>query len=151
MTRMYIVWLWYDHNRTMRWIWYIWCDNNMTMALPINDHAMTMTPWSCPSHVMVIRWYLYDHVILSSLLCRDHVISWYGHALVSGHNMVINSYLWSFMSISLPSLVFLKVVLQSLFKIITGSWLIMTRQKQDWGMAKVCSLELCQVIIMVYS
>ena len=46
----------------------------MTMALPIIAHEMTMTPWSCPSHVMAIRWYLYDHVILRSLLCRDRVI-----------------------------------------------------------------------------
>ena len=70
MTRMYIGWLWYDHDRTMRW----WCDKNMTMVLPINDHEMTMTPWSCPSCIMVIKWYLYHHIIISSWLCGDRVI-----------------------------------------------------------------------------
>ena len=68
----------------------------MTMALPQNDHEMTMTPRSCPSCVMVMVWSLYDHLIVSSWLCQDCVVivstSQYGRTMAIGRNIVIRGH-----------------------------------------------------------
>ena len=128
----------YGHDRTLGWIWHIWCDNNMIMALPINDRNMSMSLWSCPSRVMVMVWSSCVHAIVSAWSSQDRVMivlsSCYSHTLVIGHNMVIDGHSWSFMGISLPCLGYLKVMPRSLLKVITGSWLIKPRQKQVEGM-----------------
>ena len=99
---MTITWVWhYGHALLMPWSWY---DHRVIMPLLMLGCARIMW-WSCYHRDMVVHWSL---VII----------------------FVINGHLWSFMSISLPCLCYLKVVPRSLFKVITGSWLIIPRQSQ---------------------
>ena len=85
----------------MRWIWHVWFDNNITMALPQNDHEMTMPPWPCPSCVMVMIWSSYNKAIVGSWVCRDRgiVMIWQyiGQWSYHGHNMVIHDHSWAFL------------------------------------------------------
>ena len=133
-----IVYSWHGHIMVMRWSWHchaIWAKIiSWSFYDPIKD-----TSCSCQDHCTVTLWALHSHTVTTTILTSlgNHLMGLRpiyergtGRALVSGHIMGINRHSWSFMTISLPCLGCLKVVLGSLCKVITGSWLIIPRQSQ---------------------
>ena len=126
---------------------------DVTTTWQWNNHEMAMRwPWH-HGHVLLVSWSWDGHFMIMSLSVLHYArivsLSWYGRTLVSGHNIIINGHLWSFMRISLPCLHYLKLVLRSLFKVITGSWLIIPRQSQVRDMVKACPWGLFHDKVMV--
>ena len=126
---MTMIWSCHDYEVNMTYMMWQQHDNAITIKWSWDDHGIMVVSFLSHGHGRVILF----PIFVSCWLCQHRVMivtsSWYVRTLVIGANILINGHSRSFMSISLPSLVFLKVMLWSLFKITHRVMIDHTRTK----------------------